>query len=93
MRPTFDEYLISLAHGVAARSTCDRARVGCMLVQGVHHFIGACRQGSGITRNKQGDHALLPTWSNSLLSLSGVMRTCNLSSICIAGEDAHKPKQ
>lgn len=36
MRPTFDEYLISLAHGVAARSTCDRARVGCMLVQGVH---------------------------------------------------------
>ncbi len=32
-RPSFDEYIMGIAHQVAARSTCDRARVGCVLVR------------------------------------------------------------
>lgn len=32
-RPDFDTYVMDIAHLAAARSTCDRARVGCILVQ------------------------------------------------------------
>ena len=32
-RPNFDEYIMDIAQLAAARSTCDRARVGCVLVQ------------------------------------------------------------
>ncbi len=36
MRLDWDHYFIRLAHMAAERSTCDRARVGCVLVHGRH---------------------------------------------------------
>jgi dCMP deaminase len=33
MRPNWDTYFINIAYAVAARSTCDRAQVGCVLVR------------------------------------------------------------
>ncbi|MFO7634920.1 MAG: hypothetical protein R6W76_20405, partial [Caldilinea sp.] len=32
-RPSWDEYFLQIAFTVAQRSTCDRARVGCVLVR------------------------------------------------------------
>lgn len=32
-RPSWDEYFMQIAHTVATRSTCDRGRVGCVIVR------------------------------------------------------------
>lgn len=36
-RPTWDQYFMQLARTAATRSTCDRASVGCLIVQ--HHRV------------------------------------------------------
>lgn len=36
MRPTWDSYFMKIALDVARRSTCDRAKVGCVLVREKH---------------------------------------------------------
>ncbi|MFH1917205.1 MAG: cytidine/deoxycytidylate deaminase family protein [Nanoarchaeota archaeon] len=33
-RLSWDDYFMNIAHAVAARSTCDRGKVGCVLVKG-----------------------------------------------------------
>ncbi len=32
-RPTFDEYFMTIAHAVSKRGTCDRRRVGCVMIR------------------------------------------------------------
>lgn len=39
-RPTKDEYFLTLAHAVSARSTCVRRPGGCVLVNGLGHIVG-----------------------------------------------------
>ncbi len=45
-RPTRDEYFIELAEAASKRSTCDRARVGCVLVNQFHNVIATGYNGS-----------------------------------------------
>ena len=45
-RPTREQYFIELAEAASKRSTCDRARVGCVLVTGDHHVIATGYNGS-----------------------------------------------
>ena len=45
-RLTWNEYFIKLAHMVALRGTCDRAYVGCVLVNGENRIISTGYNGS-----------------------------------------------
>lgn len=40
-RPTKDEYFLTIAYAVRARSTCVRRPVGCVLVNGLGHMVGS----------------------------------------------------
>lgn len=38
-RPSWDEYFLSMADAVSARSTCDRGRSGCVIVRDRHILV------------------------------------------------------
>lgn len=46
MRPTKDQYLMSLAQAAATRATCDRKHVGCVLATADGHVLGTGYNGS-----------------------------------------------
>lgn len=46
MRKSWDEYFINLAVGVAERGTCDRAYVGCVLVNKDNRIVSTGYNGS-----------------------------------------------
>lgn len=53
-RKSWDEYFMELAGSVAERSTCDRAFVGCVLVNPEHRIVSTGYNGS-IAGNKHCD--------------------------------------
>lgn len=54
MRKSWNEYFMDLAHTVASRSTCDRAFVGCVLVNGDNRIVSTGYNGS-VTGNPHCD--------------------------------------
>lgn len=46
MRKSWEEYFMDLAHNVAARGTCDRAYVGCVLVNNENRIVSTGYNGS-----------------------------------------------
>lgn len=46
MRKSWDEYFMEITEMVASRSTCDRAFVGCTLVNGDHRIVSTGYNGS-----------------------------------------------
>lgn len=51
-RKTWNEYFMEITDLVASRSTCDRAMVGCLLVNDDNRIVSSGYNGSGITRFK-----------------------------------------
>lgn len=46
MRKSWEEYFMDLAHNVATRGTCDRAYVGCVLVNSENRIVSTGYNGS-----------------------------------------------
>jgi len=59
MRPTWDEYFMDIMHAVAKRATCNRGRVGCVVVKNkrilVTGYVGAPK---GLPHCDEVDHDL-----------------------------------
>lgn len=58
-RPTWDEYFLDIMNAVAKRSTCDRGRLGCVIVRDNHILAtGYAGAPTGITDCDQAGHEL-----------------------------------
>lgn len=60
-RPDWDAYFLGMAREVAGRSTCDRARVGCILVDTDRRIVGTGYNGSpsGLAHCDEVGHLLI----------------------------------
>ena len=45
-RPSWDEYFLAIAHTIATRASCDRKKVGCVIVDPDHRIVATGFNGS-----------------------------------------------
>jgi len=89
-RPSWDEYFMSIAHAVSTRSTCDRGRIGCVIVKDKRILsTGYAGAPKGLPHCDEAGHLFRKTLDENGNTVENCVRTTHAEQNAIAQAALH----